>query len=141
MNMYSTFASGVLNQYVLSGTLNKPAGLYFGLTTVVPTLNSVTEVPNQAGYARQQYGPNTNSTTYWDYNIPLTGGFAVNRSPIYFPVLTAPGLGMVSGAFIADSATYGAGNILFYTSLATPKDLEVNDQFYIPQSGVSIRFS
>lgn len=140
MNMYSTFASGVLNQYVLSGTLNKPATMAFGLTTVAPTLNSITEVANAAGYARQSYGPNTVATTYWDYNIPLTGGFAVNRSPIYFPVCTAA-IGMTSGCFIADSASYGAGNILWYATLATPKDLQINDQFYIPASGASIRFS
>ncbi len=141
MNMFATFASGVLNQYVLSGTLNKPATMAFGLTTVVPTLNQVTEVANVAGYARQSYGPNTVGTTFWDYNIPLTGGFAVNRSPIFFPVLTAPGLGMVSGCFIADNAGYGLGNILWYGTLPTPKDLQVSDQFYIPASGASIRFS
>ncbi len=140
MNMFATFASGVLNQYVLSGTLNKPAVLAFGLTTIIPTLNQVTEVANVGGYARQVYGPNTVANTFWDYNVPLTGGFAVNRSPITFPIQTVA-LGMVSGAFIADSASYGAGNILWYGNLPTPKDLGINDAMYIPASGASIRFS
>ena len=137
MNMCATFVSGILNQYVLSGTLNKPATMAFGLTTVPPNANSITEVPNTAGYARQSYGPNTVSQTFWDYNIVLTGAY--NRSPISFPPCTAA-IGMVSGFFIADSATYGAGSNLWFGTLPTPTDLQINNQLVIPASGALIRF-
>lgn len=140
MNLYATFASGILNHLVLSGQLNKPSTMAFGLTSVPPTQNSIVEVTNAGAYARQAYAPNAfPSTNNWDFNNILSG-IAYNRSQVTFPVATLA-WGMVSGAFIADSATYGAGNVLYYTTLTTPKDIGVNDQFYVPASGATIRFS
>lgn len=139
MNLYAGFASGILTNYVLSGVWGKPNDMAFGLTTVPPANNSITEVANAGNYSRQRYAANSGATFNWDYPTFLSG-IAYNRSPVYFGVASAA-WGMVSGAFIADSATYGLGNVLYYCTLSTPKDIQINDQFYIPASGASIRFS
>jgi hypothetical protein len=141
MNIYNTFGSGLIDLVFGSGYHTKPATLAFGLTTTPPTNNSISEVANAAGYARQVLAPNTGAFgpgQNWNFPVVLSG-IAYNNPPIYFPISTGS-WGNVSGAFIADSASYGAGNILFYCTLSIPKDIELNDQFYIPSSGVSARF-
>lgn len=143
MNIYNTYASGILNHIFGTGILSKPATLAFGLTSIPPTNSQVTEVANAGGYARQALTFNSVafSATNANWSFPtLLSGTVYNNLQITFPIVTSP-LGMVSGAFIADNAGYGLGNILFYTSLTTPKDLQLNDQFYIPISGAAIRFS
>lgn len=140
MNIYHTYASGILNHIFLSGTIGKPATIAFGLTSTPPTQNSITEVTNAGAYARQALDPNSfPSTNNWDFPNILSG-IVYNRVIVTFPVATAA-WGYVSSAFLADSASYGGGNVLFYTTLTTPKDIGVNDQFYVPQSGAQCRFS
>lgn len=142
MNIYYPYASGLLDLVFGSGFHTKPATLAFGLTTIPPTNTQITEVANANGYARQVLAPNTvpfsGVNANWSYPV-LLSGIAYNNSQITFPI-SLGSWGNISGAFIADSASYGAGNIMFYTTLATPKDIEINDQFYIPVSGAQIRF-
>ncbi len=142
MNLYNSSASGLVNHFLGSGVFSKPTGIAFGLTTVPPTNNSITEVANAAAYARQNYGQNTTTfvavNALWSFPLELSG-IAYNNNQVTFPVSTGA-QGMVSGAFIADSSAYGGGNFLFYCNLATAKDIQVNDQFYIPISGAQVRF-
>lgn len=142
MNLFHSSASGLINHFLGSGVFSKPAAIAFALTTFPPTNVSATEVANANGYARQNYGQNSTSfgavNALWSFPLEASG-LAYNNNQITFPVATGP-WGMVSGAFIVDSASYGAGSDLFYCTLAAPKDIQVNDQFYIPVSGAAVRF-
>ncbi len=74
MNLFATFASGLLNHIMLSGQINKPATLAFGLTSTPPTLNSITEVTNAGAYARQSLAPNGFPTpNNWSFPNILSG--------------------------------------------------------------------
>lgn len=141
MNLYAATASGLLNHFLGNGTFSKPSGIAFGLTTVPPTNSSITEVANSNGYARQNYGQNVGAfgaVSLWNFPI-LNSGIAYNTAQITFPVASGP-WGMVSGCFITDSSAYGGGNVEFYGNLAVAKDIGVNDQFFVPISGASVRF-
>lgn len=142
MNLSASTASGLLNHFLGNGTFAKPSGIAFGLTTIPPTNVSITEVPNANAYARQNYGQNPGAfnagNALWSFPIE-NSGIGYNNQQITFPVSTGS-YGMVSGCFVADSSAYGGGNTLFYGNLAIAKDIEVNDQFYIPISGAQVRF-
>jgi hypothetical protein len=145
MNLYYSYASSLLSLVCGTGVEGKPATLAFGLTSVAPTNNSITEVSNVGAYARQALAPNSAGVPFsgvnsnWNFPTPIISGICYNNLQITFPVVTAS-IGMVSGAFIADTTTYNAGRNLFYTTLPIAKDLEVNDQLYLPISGVQLRF-
>lgn len=142
MNLFNSTASGLITHFLGSGVFVKPSGIAFGLTTTPPTNSSITEVANANAYARQNYGQNTGPfnavNALWSF--PLEGsGIAYNNNQVNFPVSTGA-QGMVSGAFISDSSAYGGGNTLFYCTLSAAKDIQLNDQFYIPVSGAQVRF-
>ena len=141
MNLYNTTASGLIQHFFGSGIYSKPATIAIGLTSVPPTNNSITEISNANGYARVNIGQNSTafgSNAIWNFPTELSG-IVYNNSAISFAQATG-GIGWVSGFFVSDSASYGAGNILFYGNLSNPKDLENLDIYTISASGCSGRF-
>jgi hypothetical protein len=141
MNLFLPTASSLVNHFVGNGTYSKPSGIAFGLTSIPPTNQSISEIANAAGYTRVNYGQNAGAFGVgglWSFPN-LASGIAYNNNQINFPTCTGS-WGMVSGAFIADSSAYGGGATLAYCTLATAKDIELNDQFYIPVSGAAVRF-
>lgn len=137
--LYTTAQSGFMyeifyNQpWRYTGSVNSPTGIFIGLTSIPPTNTSITELA-VSNYARQPMGT---GTVNWSYPY-ANSGLMVNRNQVNFPVAAAS-WGWVSGAFLADDGY--AGNVLFFATLGTPKEITTNDQFYIPQSGCTVRMS
>jgi hypothetical protein len=136
-NMSAYLASGIMmNFFKGSPAFVFPSTLAFALTSTPPTNTTYVEVPNVGGYARQVLNSGTGN---WSFPYP-NSGIVYNNPQVTFPIATAS-WGFVSGCVLVDNATYGSGNMLFYTTLGTPKDIGVNDQFYAPASGITCRIS
>lgn len=120
--------NGLVDHYFRSGSLPKPAGLYFALFTAAPSdAGGGTEVAG-GGYARVNLPP---SDTNWKSTQGTllgastgTGGQTSNAAVIVFPTPTAP-WGVCTHFAIFDAAT--GGNILFWDALVAPRNVQVGD--------------
>jgi len=114
-----------------AGTVTDGTAVWTEQTTALEA-GTFTEVANAGGYTREALNP---STTNWaatnaaaSTTNPSSGtsGTTSNNSAITFPAPTA-NWGVIFGAVICDSATYGAGNVLAYGALTTPKTVNNGD--------------
>lgn len=87
------------------------------------TLGGGNEVTNANAYART--GPNPLDA---NWSAPdTTGGLSGNVAAITFPTCTTATWGTVSHCALVDSATWGAGNVLFHGALTVSKTVGVGD--------------
>jgi hypothetical protein len=106
-----------------------PSTLYLALFTADPgETGSFTAEISSTGtaYARQ-------SVTF----AAASGGSCTNSATVTFPIATAS-WGTITHVAITDSATRGAGNILFYSAVTTSKLIDVSDQFQITSGNLTI---
>lgn len=109
-----------------TGSFTKPTVLAVALCTAATTDSqtgaTITEVPNSNNYSRQTLNP-------LDANWAATSGTdgaTSNLSAITFP--TASGSwGTITHIAIVDSATHGAGNVLFHGALTVSKSVTSGD--------------
>jgi hypothetical protein len=115
----------LLTHIFRTSSYTKPTTLAIALLTSAATDSdtgaSITEVSNANAYARQTLNP-------LDANWTLTSGTSDNASAITFPQATG-NWGTIVGVAIVDSATYGAGNMLFHGTLAENKTVNNGDTF------------
>lgn len=109
-------------------TFSKPSTLAIALCTASPndasTGGTITEVANSNNYSRVELAPDDDN---WAA-ISGNNGTTSNSSAITFP--TASGSwGTVTSVAILDSATHGAGNVLFYGDLSVSKSITSGDTF------------
>jgi len=122
---FSDYLEGQLLDGTLGGgTWTKPATVYLGLWTAALTDASTgataSEVANAAAYARVAV---TNNAT----NFPAASGGSKSLNVAFsFPAATGS-WGTVTYGAILDSATHGAGNILGWFDLTTPKTIGNGD--------------
>src|SRR5690606_36731152 len=89
---------------------------------------AIDEIENAGSYARVNLGAPAKS----DWDAP-SNGTTQNTEAIIFPQAT-DNWGWASGFAILDSATYGAGNVLVYATLKTPREIQ-NTYIYTLASG------
>jgi len=120
----------VLTHIFRDGTFSKPTTLAIALLTTAADANDTgefststgNEVPNSGSYARQTLDPDDAN---W---AAISSGATSNLSDITFP--TASGSwGTIVAVAITDSATYDAGNLLFYGTLSVSKTVTSGDTF------------
>ena len=103
----------------------KPPAIAVSLHTADPTDVTATaaanEVANSGGYARVAV-----SQLDANWNAPTTTGLFDNVNAITFPSPSGD-WGVVTHFAVWDSATYGAGNLLFYGALGTSKTINNGD--------------
>lgn len=129
--------SGVLSHVFRTDTFSKPSTIALALCSNAPTDDSLEEVANAGGYARQSL---TQADANWSYQQIGGSGVVYNNDVVEFPQATAS-WGYVSGAAVVDSATYGEGNMLYRGSIGTARLIEENDQLRVPVSGLAILMS
>jgi len=141
-NAYNTLQSGLIYQLFFNKTFETPTGLYVGLFSNAPTNTSFTEVSNGGNnYNRLPCGV-SNGTGNLSWTFPYSNsGLVYNQSPITFPLVTGGDWGYVSGVGLFDSAVYGGGSWLLYSTLPTAKYLAVGDQGFLQPSGILARIS
>lgn len=134
--------SGVLEHLFRQATLAKPL-ISIALTATVPTETgtggNIDEVPHDFGYARQVATGNT----VWSEPAQDGGGsgFISNNSTITFGPNVGTNWGWVSGVAIVDATGDGAGNMIMYGTLATPKLVSVGDTLTFSSGSLVVRLS
>lgn len=111
-----------------TGSFTKPTTLAIALLTAAPndasTGATMTEVANSGSYARVTLNP---LDANWS-GASSTDGLTDNVADITFPTATG-NWGTVTHVAILDSATHGAGNILFHGALSASKTVNSGDTF------------
>lgn len=90
------------------------------------------EVPNSYSYSRQALNFDAATT---DSSGVTT---AVNSATVTFPAASGGSWGTVTVIALVDSATHGAGNVLYYGELTSSKTVNDADVFQISQGQLSV---
>lgn len=99
-----------------------PANTYLALLTVVPTDVStgatITET-DYTSYARTLIGTANNQTDAWNAATGTTTATVTNFGAITSPTATGASTNPIVAVAILDSATLGAGNILYWATVTS----------------------
>lgn len=145
-NMSDYLENKIIDHLFRTTTFSQPSVVAVALCTAAPTDAStgatITEVANAGSYARQTANP---LNTTWNATqggtsgaSSGTGGTTSNASAIAFPTATAD-WGVVSHIVIVDSATWGAGNVLFWGALTQSKTVSNGDTFQFNAAALSVQ--
>ena len=122
--------NAVLTAVLKAGAAVGPLTPYVGLFTVNPANpgDPGTEVLTAGGtlYARVAVTFGT-----------VTNGVVANSAPVAF-VAAGASWGTVNGVGIYDNITVGAGNLLYYGTLGTPKLVGIGDSVSFATSALSV---
>jgi hypothetical protein len=131
--------NNLVNHLFRTSTFAKPTTIAIALCTSAPTDAStgatITEVTNANGYARVDVGAPNN--TLWAAST--TNGTTSNSNAITFPTASGDWNAAVTHVAICDSATYGAGNLLFWGALSSNKTVTNGDVFQFAAGQLSIQ--
>jgi hypothetical protein len=145
--MSNWLENALIDALFRGGSFTAPSQLYLALCTAPPvdasTGATITEVPSAFAYVRQSLavslvnwagtqGPGTTVASNG------TSGQTSNNGPITFPTATGA-WGTVTSIAICDSATWHAGNVLFYADLATAKAITNGDTFSIDIAQLTVQ--
>lgn len=125
----------LIDHLLRTTTFSQPSVIAIALCTSAPTRSdngsTIDEVPDANGYARQTLNP---SNSNWAATQGGTSGASSGTSgqtsnaiDVEFDAATG-NWGTVSHIAVCDSATWGAGNLLFYGELPSPLAIEGGDQ-------------
>ena len=123
--------SGIYNHLFRTSSLSKPSTVAIALCTNPPTRTSYNELANTGGYVRYT---NASGDVFWSHQ---SAGSGQNISQVQFAQATAD-WGYVSGIVLIDSSTYGAGNILMYGVLSSPKNVKNGQNFTLNASNLTV---
>jgi hypothetical protein len=131
-NNKQNYLAGKVIEHVLRNiAYTSPVAVYVALLTAPASKGSNgTEVTNvNTAYVRKQVTFGAQSS-----------GTCLNSADVIFDVATPNGYGSnVTDFAIYDSATYGAGNMLYFGTLAAPVTINAGDQFKFSTSALSIQ--
>lgn len=137
----SDYLEGQLRAHVFrTSSFTKPTVLAIALCTSATadanTGATVPELPNATGYARQTLNPLDANWTA----VSSTDGLTDNVTALTF---TASGgdWGTISHIAIIDSATHGAGNVLFHGALSASKTIADGDSLILPAGALNCTFA
>lgn len=139
-NMSNYLESKVYDHLLRSATWSKPTTLAFALCSGVPTSAdtgaTISEFANANGYARVNYGAPADSG--WQVITADNGG--KNTLNIGWPACVTSNWGTASGIAICDNSAYGAGNLLMWGQLSTPREIRVGDTPFMGSGVLTITF-
>lgn len=130
MSAASNFLELKILDHVLGPTsYTKPTAVYVGLFT---------SNPGEDGLLTSEIsGINTGYTRRIATFSAADNGSISNNTSINFNTATA-NWGTITHIAICDSATPGAGNVLFYGPVTTAKTIETGDVFQIPLGNLTV---
>jgi len=139
-NISNYLEENLLNHIFRTATFSKPSTIAIGLATASPTDTSTgasfNEVADTFSYARVNVGVPDNA----DWSDPSAGsqGETDNSSDITFTTASGGNWGTITSVAILDNVTHGAGNILFYGDITTPKVVNDGDTFKFSAGDLNI---
>lgn len=107
---------------------------YFGLSTAEPKAGAFNEPLASYGYARKSMSEAGGMTV----TTNTTSATATNAKKFYFNEAEGGDWGIITHLFIADSATRGAGNLLYYGELTQATTISENCMPKFAAGAVSI---
>jgi hypothetical protein len=119
----------LLDHALGTATYTKPTNVYVALFTANP---------GETGAFTNEVG--TSGTAYARKVVTFAGaasGAAASSATVTFDTATA-NWGTITHLAITDSATAGAGNVLFYGPVTTSKVIETGDTFQITSGNLSV---
>lgn len=142
MSQMSDYLEGQIRAHLFrTATFAKPTVIAIALCTSAPTDAStgatIPELPNSNGYSRQTLNPSDSNWTA----ASATDGLTDNASAITFGPVTGSDWAQVTHVAILDSATHGAGNLLLYGTLTTPRTCQVGDSFQFAIGALDVTFA
>ncbi len=135
MNEPSNYLKNKLVDHLLrTTTFSQPSMIAIALCTAAPTDAStgatIVEVPNSNNYSRKTLNPSNSNWLGTHGNTTGassgTGGSTSNSVVIEFDTASSS-WGTITHVAVCDSATWGAGNVLFYGALPTPTAVEAGE--------------
>lgn len=114
----------VLGATAYTAATNVAVALSTAAYTDAATGASMTEVTNANAYARVSQ---TNNSTNWPAATGTAPTTKSNGVAVTFPTCTTSTWGTILSAYLVDSATYGAGNVLYGADLTVTKAVTVGD--------------
>lgn len=143
MPQFSNYAeSGILNFLFRANTntFAAPSNVSIALCSNLPSEtqggNNIPELANAGSYARVNLGAPSNADWSEVSQVAESGNITNSADAVFGPA-TAD-WGMASAIAIVDNATYGAGNLLMYGYLTTPRDIRSGDTFTISAGNLAI---
>ena len=124
----------ILNHIFRSNTFTKPTVLYIALLNNPATdadsgTTILSKEPSAGSYTRKPV-----SVTDNQWSSPGVGGSIANTSGTSWTA-TGGNFGMISGIAYCDAS--GAGNMLFYGTLTTPRDVLSGESFTLPSGNLT----
>lgn len=132
MSNISQYMQKAMLDWSLGGaTPTRPVGQFVGLATAAPSSlsNSSAEVATGSGYVRQ-------SVAFGAAATPASSGSASNNAANTFGPFSSSQA--ISGLFISDTVSSGAGNMLYFGNLSTPRTPLPGDSLIIAAGALSI---
>ena len=120
-----------------SQTTTAPATVYLALFTSDDSAGATAE-NLEAGTLTNEVS--TSGTAYARQTVTfgtISNGSVLTNANVTFPTATA-NFGTISHVAVTDSATAGAGNVLFYGDLTSTKTIETGDTFQITSGNLTI---
>lgn len=142
MSAMSDYLEGQIRAHIFrTASFTKPTVLAVALCSSSPTDAgtgaSMNELANANGYARVARNPLDANWSAPD----TTGGVTANVADITFPTVTGSNWAAATHFAVLDSATYGAGNMLFHGALTTPRTALVGDTPNFPAGSLVVTFA
>ena len=128
-NIAQPMQKSMLDWALLGATPTRPGATFVGLATGTPTSIASSEVATGSGYLRQ-------SASFGAAATPASSGSVSNQNPMTFGPFSSSQV--LSGLFVADTVSSGAGTLLFYGNLATVRTPLVGDSLVIAAGALSI---
>jgi hypothetical protein len=105
------------------------AGRFAGLSLGAPSSVSNSEIATGSGYVRQ-------TIIFGAAGTPTSSGTVTNNAAVTFgPFSTAQS---ISGIFINDSVSSGAGVYMWYGTLTTPRTVAPGDQLVLGSAALTV---
>jgi hypothetical protein len=131
-NIAQPLQKSMLDWALLGATPTRPGATFVGISIGAPTSVSSTEVATGSGYLRQ-------SASFAAAGTPTSSGTVTNNNAMTFGPFSSSQV--VSGLFIADTVSSGAGTLMFYGNLATVRTPLVGDSLVIGSGALTVTLS
>lgn len=126
-NLSTYLESALLNHVLVNSAYSSPAAVYCGLVS-----SDAVDADLEAGSLDDEIGSYTGDRPEIDFgSAAQVDGAATSKNTAVLDFEAMPAC-TVKYAIVCDSATRGAGNILYWCPLATPRAVSLNDTFRLP---------
>jgi hypothetical protein len=106
-----------------------PAGRFLGLSLGSPTSVSNSEIATGSGYFRS-------TCMFGAAGTPTSSATVTNNTPVTFGPFSS--VQSISGLFVNDSVSSGAGVYLFYGTLTNARTVSVGDSLVVASAALTI---